>query len=162
MKYLKIIFILYIFIIQSCLKTLCAESANQSLNASLPQVLSIEKIIVEAQEYDRDERMSNMEIKETRNVDQNSTVLRLSPVRVQIHTNMGTPIIVYAKFRDLKHKAGMFDFTQANLAIMPESYTINNPYDHVISGIFTPFANVTPDTVAGDYRGTLTFTLGAI
>lgn len=162
MRYLKIIFILYVFVTQTGLKALCAETSNQALNAALPQVLSIEKIIVETQEYDRDERMGNMGIKESRNINQNSTILRLSPVRVQIHTNMGTPIIVYAKFRDLKHKAGMFDFTQANLAIMPESYTINNPYDHVISGIFTPFANVTPDTIEGDYRGTLTFTLGAI
>lgn len=158
---MKFILIFLLFLI-SVPHGFCAESASQNLNAALPNVYEIEKIIVETQEYDRDEHLSNMTIKNSTSPNLNQNILELSPVKVQIRTNMSTPIIVYADFKDLKHKQGQFNFSKSNLSVSPSSYTINNPYDHVISGNFIPYATVTPDTVQGDYRGTLTFTLGGI
>ena len=158
---MKFLWIFLLFLISSTWG-FCAESASQNLNASIPNVYEIEKIIVELQEYHRDEHLSNMTIKNSTSPNANQNILELSPVKVQIRTNMSTPIVVYADFKDLKHKQGEFNFNKSNLSVSPSSYTINNPYDHVISGIFTPYATVTPDAVQGDYRGTLTFTLGGI
>lgn len=158
MKFLWIFLLLLI----TSLQVFCAESASQNLTAALPNVYEIEKIIVETQEYNRDEHLSNMIIKNSTSPNQNQNILELSPVKVQIRTNMSTPIIVYADFKDLRHKQGEFNFSKSNLSVSPTSYTINNPYDHVISENFIPYATVTPNTVQGDYRGTLTFTLGGI
>lgn len=158
---MKFIWIVLLLLITST-KGFCAQSANQNLHAGLASVYEIEKIIVETEEYFRDEHLNNMTIKNSTSPNANQNILELSPVKVQIRTNMATPIVVYAKFKDLKHKQGQFNFNAANLSISPSSYTINNPYDHVISGVFIPYATVTPDTAQGDYRGTLTFTLGGI
>ena len=152
----------YLLFLMSAMQGFCAESASQNLSAALPNVYEIEKIIVETQEYFRDEHLINMAIKNSTSPNLNQNILELSPVKVQIRTNMSTPIVVYADFKDLNHKLGEFNFNKSNLSVSPSSYTINNPYDHVISGNFTPYAIVTPDTVQGDYRGTLTFTLGGI
>lgn len=141
---------------------MAANSAQQNLTPSLPQILSIEKIIVETAEYDRDEPLANMNIKSSTPTDPNTIVLELSPVKVQINTNMGTPIAVYAQFKELKHQANQYNFSSSQLKVSPTSYTINNPYDHVISGTFIPYVNVLPDTVMGAYRGSLVFTLGAL
>ena len=46
--------------------------------------------------------------------------------------------------------------------MFPTSYTITEPFDHVITEEFTPFAVVRSDTVLGDYNGTLLFTLGVL
>ncbi len=124
--------------------------------------MSIEKIIVEAIEYNRDDPLPNMRIKETRESDPNNTFLRLSPMKVQIHTNSSTPIIVNAQFKELKHKDGLYDFNPSNLMVEPQSYTINNPYNHVVTDIFTPIVDIKPDAFKGIYRGSIFFTLGAI
>lgn len=158
---MKFIWIFLLFLITST-ESFCSESANQNFAATLPNVYEIEKVIVETQEYNRDEHLSNMIIKGSTSPNANQNILELSPVKVQIRTNMSTPIIIYADFRDLRHKQGQFNFSKSNLSVSPSSYTINNPYDHVISGNFIPYATVTPDTIQGDYRGTLTFTLGGI
>ncbi len=140
----------------------CTEKANQNLNAVLSNVYEIEKIIVETEEYYRDEYLSNMTIKNSTSANLNQNILELSPIKVQIRTNMNTPIIIYANFKDLKHKHGMYNFSRSNLFVVPSSYAINNPYDHVISGNFIPYVTVAPDAIKGEYRGTLTFTLGGI
>lgn len=158
---MKFIWAFLLFFI-STTQGFCAEKANQNLNAALPNVYEIEKIIVETEEYYRDELLSNMTIKNSTSPNLNQNILELSPVKVQIRTNMNTPIIIYANFKDLKHKHGMCNFSRSNLFVAPSSYTINNPYDHVISGNFIPYVTVTPDTIKGEYRGTLTFTLGGI
>lgn len=161
MQLMKFIYIFFL-LLMSALKGVCAESANQNLAAALANIYEIEKIIVETEEYNRDEHLNNMTIKNSTSPNPNENILELSPVKVQIRTNMTTPIIVYANFKDLKHKQGLFNFKKSNLSISPASYTINNPYDHVISGNFIPYVTVTPNTVKGDYTGTLTFTLGGI
>lgn len=158
---MKFIWLILLSLITS-IEGFCTESASQNISATLPNVYEIEKIIVETEEYNRDEHLNNMTIKNSTSPNQNQNIIELSPVKVQIRTNMNTPIIVYADFKDLKHKHDMYNFNNSNLSVSPPSYTINNPYDHVISGNFIPYATVTTDTVQGDYRGTLTFTLGGI
>lgn len=140
----------------------CAQQSSQILSAALPQVMEIEKVIVEEIEYDRDEFMPNMNIKDSQNTSPDDIILRLSPVKVQIHTNSSTPLIINAQFKELKHKDGLYDFNTSTLSVSPSSITINDPYDHVITDIFTPFVDVKPDTVKGRYRGSILFTLGAI
>ena len=140
----------------------CAQRSSQVLSTSLPQVMEIEKVVVETAEYKRDEPMPNMKIKHSQSTSPNDIILRLSPVKVQIRTNSSTPIVVNAKFKELKHKNNEFDFNPSNLSIQPASITINDPYDHVITDVFTPFVNVKSDTVVGHYRGSILFTLGAI
>ncbi len=152
----KILIILLIFTGQS---VFCAD---QILSTTLPQVMEIEKIIVENIEYNRDDPMPNMNIKDSTNVDANTITLRLSPVKVQLHTNSSTPISVNATFKELKHTSGIYNFNPSNLLIKPSTYTINDPYDHVITDIFTPYVNVKPDTILGSYRGSILFTLGGL
>lgn len=143
-------------------KSFGAQQASQVLYSELPQILEIEKIIVENIEYNRDEPMPNMIIKETTPVNANNLSLRLSPVKVKLHTNASSPVIVSALFKELNHKDGLYNFSQATLSVIPTSQTISNPYDHVITDIFTPYVNVKPDSVLGLYRGTLVFTVGGI
>lgn len=139
-----------------------ATLSTQTLSLTLPQVLEIEKIIVENVEYHRDEPMPNMVIKETNYINDDNNSLTLSPMKVQIHTNVNTPIIVQAQFKELNHKQGLYNFSQENLTIVPKSQTISEPYDHVITDIFIPYVNVKPQSVLGLYRGVIYFTIGAI
>lgn len=139
-----------------------AQQASQILSGELPQIIEIEKIIVENIEYNRDDSMPNMKIKETVPVNANNITLRLSPVKVKLHTNASSPVIVSALFKELNHKNGLYNFSQSNLSIVPNSQTISNPYDHVITDIFTPYVNVKPNSALGLYRGTLVFTVGGI
>lgn len=162
MNKLKLILTLLFTLILISQKGECAQEASQILTVGLPQVLSIEKIIVENTEYQRDEPLPNVKVRGIRNVDENNIMLDMTPIRVQVHTNSSTPIIVSAKFMELKHEAGLYDFDPANLIIEPQSYTINDPYDHVITDLFRPTADVKPDTVKGLYQGKVFFTLGAI
>ncbi len=155
MRGILIIFIL-IFAVQ---KVFCAD---QILSATLPQVMEIEKIIVETTEYNRDEPLPNMTVKKSTNVNANNILLRLSPVKVQLHTNSSTPIIVNAIFKELKHIDGTYNFNASNLSIQPGSYTISNPFDHIITDNFTPYVYVKPNTVLGTYLGSILFTLGGI
>lgn len=152
--------ILVLFVVIFCVQ--CGYCANQVLSGNLPQIIEIEKIIVENVEYNRDDPMPNMNIKESTNVDANNIKLRLSPVKIQLHTNSSTPITVNATFKELRHTGGMYNFNSSNLSVHPKSYTINDPYDHIITDVFTPYVNVKPDTVLGKYRGAILFTLGGI
>lgn len=145
-----------------CSKSFGAQQASQVLSVGLPQVLEIEKIIVENIEYNRDDPMPNMKIKETTPVNADNLTIRLSPVKVKLHTNASSPVIVSALFKELNHKDGLYNFSQANLSVIPNSQTISNPYDHVITDIFTPYVNVKPNSALGLYRGTLVFTVGGI
>lgn len=162
MKIEKIIILISAIFFSLNGKSFCAQTSQQILSASLPQVLSIEKVIIEQIEYNRDEPFNNMNIKSSTPVNPNSIYLELSPVKVQIHTNIDTPITVYAKFKELKHTGNQYNFSESSLIISPSSYTINNPYDHIISGVFTPYVNVIPNAAQGEYRGSIVFTLGAI
>ena len=68
--------------------------------------------------------------------------------------------IQLAKLKE--HIDKSYDFSKFNLSMFPTSYTISEPFDHVITEEFTPFAVVRPGAVLGDYNGTLLFTLGVL
>lgn len=154
--------LVFIFLLIFSSKVQAAQEAYQILTPSLMEVLEIEKIIVENIEYNRDEPMPNMKIKETMPIDANNTMLRLSPVKVQLHTNTSSPVVISALFKELNCRGNTYCFPSENLSIIPKSQTISNPYDHIISDIFTPYVNVKPDSSPGFYRGMLVFSIGGI
>lgn len=162
MNIFKKILIIFLIFIQTPLIALSATQATQILNMGLPEVLEIEKIIVDDVEHNRNAPMPNMVITNTNKVNNQNTILTMTPVQVKIHTNLSTPIIVNAQFTELKHIANPYQFEGFNLSISPTSYTITNPFDHVITDEFIPYAVIKPNTVLGDYIGTLLFTLGAL
>lgn len=106
--------------------------------------------------------MDNLKIESIDKVFQDYYVVALTPIKVKIHTNVSSPITVSADFPGLEHIDVNYDFSKFNLSMFPTSYTISEPYDHVVTDIFTPFALVRPNTVLGDYKGTLLFTLGVL
>lgn len=140
----------------------CAESASQSVNAILPQELSISKIIVEEIEYERDEFLFNVRIKTNSEQSSNLNIIGLSPMKVRIHTNIATPITVSASFQEFKHRENKYIFSPSNIYITPSSYTINNPYDNVETGEFIPTINIYSNVAPGIYDGKIVFTLGVI
>lgn len=156
----KLILFLYIFI--CCGKSFAAQQSYQVLSLGLPEVLEIEKIIVENIEYNRNDSIPNMKIEEATLTNPNNIILRLTPVKVKIHTNASFPIIVSALFKELNHKNGIYNFPKENISVIPKSQTISNPYNHIITDIFTPYINVKPDSALGLYKGTLVFTIGGI
>lgn len=162
MKLLNSIFFLFIVFSQLNFAVFGANQASQVLTTTLPEVLEIEKIIVDDVEHERDAPLPNVKITNTNYFSNESTILTMTPLQVKIHTNLTTPIIINAQFTELKHIANHYKFAGLNLSIYPKSYTITNPYDHVISGEFIPYAVIKPNTVLGDYIGTLLFTLGTL
>ena len=162
MENLKVIIFFTILLLQINLQVFGSDQATQVLNVGLPEVLEIEKIIVEDIEHEKNGNLSNLKIESINKVFQDYYVVALTPIRVKIHTNLSSPIIVNAEFPGLEHIDKSYDFSKFNLSMFPTSYTISEPYDHVITEEFTPFAVVRPGTVLGDYNGTLLFTLGAL
>ena len=162
MNILKKVLMLNIILFNVGASAFAANQAQQILTTNLPEVLEIEKIIVEDIEHEKNGNLNNLKIESINKVYQDYYVVALSPVRVKIHTNLSSPIVVNAEFPGLEHIDKSYDFSKFNLSMFPTSYTINEPYDHVITEEFTPFAVVRPGTVLGDYNGTLLFTLGAL
>lgn len=162
MKILKTITFLSIFLFQINLQVFGANQATQVLNVGLPEVLEIEKIIVKDIQHERDSNLSNLKIESINKVYQDYYVIAMTPIKVKIHTNIASPVIINAEFPGLRHSQDVYDFSKFNLSISPKSYTISEPYDHVVTEEFTPFAVVRPETVLGDYNGLLLFTLGVL
>ena len=158
----KKIIILSLIFFNSSFQALGATQSSQVLTTNLPEVLEIEKIIVDDVEHEKNSNLDNLTIESINKVAQDYYVLALTPVRVKIHTNVSSPIIVNADFPGLNNINESYDFSKFSLSMFPTSYTISNPYDHVVTDIFTPFADVRPDNVLGDYQGTLLFTLGVL
>lgn len=157
-----VILFIFIFLQSFSLKTFAAQETSQYLTIGLPQVLEIEKIIVENIEYNRDAPIPNMKIKAITQQNADNITLSLTPLKVKLHTNTSSPIIVSALFKELNHKNSGYKFSQENLSVIPKTQTISNPYDHVITDIFTPYVNVKPNSELGLYRGTIVFTVGGI
>lgn len=162
MNILKKIIILNTIFFNIGVSSYGANQATQIFSTNLPEVLEIEKIIVEDMEHEKDAQIPNIRITDTNFFSNESTILTMTPLQVKIHTNLSTPIVVNAQFVELKHITESYKFSDFNLSISPTSYTITNPYDHVVSEAFIPYAVIKPDTVLGDYVGTLIFTLGAL
>lgn len=138
------------------------ERSTQMLQATLPQILSISKIIVEHADYNPDSPLPNVRITGVNKSVRGQNTINLSPMQVQIHTNMATPINVTAHFDELKHTGNQYNFPSVDLFFSPGSYTINNPHDEIITSDFIPQAVVHSNVIAGTYEGKVTFTLGAI
>lgn len=153
---------LTIFYLIGSLSAYSQNSAQQTLNATLPEVLEISKVIVESKEYPRNSMFDNVTIKSVDTTNPNIYPLGLSPMVVEIRTNLSTPIYVTAEFQELKHALGSYDFPVGDLSFSPQTYTINNPYDGVQTGVYTPVAVARTVTVPGEYLGKVLFTLGAI
>ena len=161
MQVLKKLFLLIYFLYFPPV-VFAANQSSQVLTSNLPEVLEIEKIIVEDIEHDKNEELKNIKIETIDKLRQDYYVVALTPIKVKIHTNLSSPIVVNAEFTGLRHAQQNYDFSEFNLSIFPASYTITQPYDHITTNSFTPFAIVRPDTVLGDYNGTILFTLGVL
>ena len=155
-------FLLIFLLFSQHLSGFCIDASNQKIEITLPQVYEIENVIVKGVEHNRDKKLFNMKIENIDKINNNQHILTLSPVSVKLKTNAISPIVVYADFEELKHVDGNCNFNKNNLSISPTSYTIDEPYNHVITGDFTPYVKVTPEILKGIYKGTLIFTLGAM
>lgn len=138
------------------------ESAQQVLSTNLPQILAISKVYVETVEHERDAPLYGVTIKTNSTVNQNLNIIGLSPMSVKIRTNISTPITISAKFQQFNHVEGKYSFSPSDLWFTPSSYTINNPYNDIITNEFVPTMNVRNITAEGVYEGTVVFTLGAV
>jgi hypothetical protein len=154
---MRILFILF----SSCLfasQSFAAQETSQIIQAKLYDILSIEQVYTNGTGYPQNSELTTESVNSKSYVTPNKILYKLDPITVQIHTNVGTPIVVQANFTELKNSS--YSFSPSALSVSPKSYTINNPYDHVISEQFTPNIDVTSTALPGTYTGKIIFTLG--
>lgn len=90
--------VIFLFLFWFCtLKSFALQQASQVLTTGLYEVVEIEKIIVENIEYNRDESLLNMKIKETIPVDANNLTLKLSPLKIKLHTILH-PLLLFLRY----------------------------------------------------------------
>ena len=150
-------------IILSC--TCCAFADNHSdqiIRANVPEVLHIEKIIVENVEYDKDDELKNMQIRRMEILDKKCCRMSLCPFSVRITTNLAEPIQVSAKMESCCSTCGRYPMNNDDLSVTPSSYTINNPHDKIETDFFTPQVLAHDNTVCTTYRAHLVITLGRV
>ena len=138
------------------------KNAAQIVQAELPEVMHIEKIIVEGTEYEKDDILTNIDIKSVEQISETCYRLNLSPFTIRIHTNLAEPIQVSAKFEDCCSTCGRYPMKNENLSITPSSYTIQNPHDKIETDFFTPHVLAHDDTVCTSYNAKLIITLGRV
>lgn len=138
------------------------KNAKQTVQAGLPEILHIEKIIVEGTEYEKDDVLTNMDIKSIEQLSETCYRLNLSPFTLRIHTNLADPIQVSAKFSDCCSTCGRYPMKDEDLSITPSSYTIENPHDKIETDFFTPQVLTHDDTVCTTYNAKLVITLGRV
>ena len=138
--------------------------SEQHLNiqAVLPEVLHIDKIIVEGKEFDKDEKLTVMDIKAVENLSESCCRLNLSPFSLRINTNLADPIQVSAKFENCCSSCGRYPMDNEDLSVTPSSYTIYNPYDKIETDFFTPQVLAHDYTVCTTYNAKLVITLGRV
>ncbi len=140
-----------------------AESqSTQTLQSVVPEVLHIEKIIVDNVEYDKDAELQNVEIRQTEQIDEKNYRLSLNPFTVRITTNLADPIQVSAKFENCCSTCGRYPMKNEDLSVSPSSYTINNPHDKIETDYFVPQVIAHDTTVCTSYRAKLIITLGRV
>ena len=156
----------YLFLIMIIFLNVGTASANkdarQIVQAELPEILHIEKIIVEGAEYEKDDILTNVDIKSVEPLSETCFRLNLSPFVVRIHTNLAEPIQVSAKFEDCCSTCGRYPMKNEDLWITPPSYTIQNPYDKVETDFFTPHVLAHDDTVCTTYNAKFIIPLGRV
>ncbi len=162
MKIMKKYLTLFIAIFLNIGTAFADKDARQVVQAELPEILHIEKIIVEGTEYEKDDVLTNMEIKSVEPVSQTCCRLNLSPFTLRIHTNLAEPIQVSAKFSDCCSACGRYPMKNEDLSVTPSSYTIQNPHDKIETDFFTPHVLAHDDTVCTTYNAKLVITLGRI
>ena len=138
------------------------NQASQLLQSTVPEVLHIDKIIVENVEYEKDEELKNVQIRQTELIDEHCCCLSLTPFSVRITTNLSEPIQVSAKMESCCSTCGRYPLDNEDLMVTPSSYTINNPHDKIETDFFTPKVHAHDDTVCTTYRAHLTVTLGRV
>ena len=136
--------------------------STQIIQASLPEVLHIEKIIVDGVEYEKDEKIENVEIRGVEQISEDCYRLSLNPFSVRINTNIADPIQVSAKFESCCSACGRYPMKPEDLSVSPSSYTINNPYNMIETDFFTPQVLTHPDTVCTTYNARLVISLGRV
>ena len=162
MKIMKNYLILIMIIFLNSGAAFAAKEARQVVQAELPEVLHIEKIIVEGTEYEKDDVLANVDIKSVEPVSETCYRLNLSPFTVRIHTNLADPIQVSAKFEDCCSTCGRYPMKNEDLSITPSSYTIQNPHDKIETDFFVPHVLAHDDTVCTTYNAKLIITLGRV
>ncbi len=102
---------LFIFLIFFSSQTAkCIEASEQTLAASLGNILEISKIIVENIEHDRDVPLIGVQKKTNTPSNPNLNIITLTPMQVKIHTNMSTPISITAEFQEMKHTSNLYNY----------------------------------------------------
>lgn len=139
-----------------------ATESRQNIQAVLPEVLHIDKIIVEGKEFDKDEKLTVMDIKAVENLSESCCRLNLSPFSLRINTNLADPIQVSAKFENCCSSCGRYPMDNEDLSVTPASYTIYNPYDKIETDFFTPQVLAHDYTVCTTYNAKLVITLGRV
>ena len=157
----KMIFTFLIIYFSAC-SVFAENRSEQVIQGSVPEVLHIEKIIVENVEYDKDDELENMQIRKTEFLDEKCCRMSLCPFSVRITTNLADPIQVSAKMESCCSTCGRYPMDNEDLSVTPSSYTINNPHDKVETDFFTPHVLAHDDTVCTTYRAHLVITLGRV
>ncbi len=139
-------------------KAFAANPCRQMFQATLDPSIEIIKIIVDGVEYSPDQFLSNMTVKKIGCCPGENT-LELSPIKVKLHTN--TDVLLSIQFPELKHSTQGCCFDCSCLCVEPSSQTIRS-HGEVISDEFIPHVKVHCTNMAGEYKGTLVFTLGVI
>ena len=155
-------FILIIITLFTSTSVFAENQASQVIQAGVPEVLHIEKIIVENAEYEKDEELKNVKIRSTEYVNEKCYRLCLSPFSVRITTNLSDPIQVSAKMESCCSTCGRYPLSNEDLSVTPSSYTITNPHDKIETDFFTPKVLAHDTTVCTTYRAHLVITLGRV
>ncbi len=157
-KYLYIIFI--IIINQGVV--FAGNEARQHVQASLPDVLHIDKIIVAGTEYEKDDVLTNIKTESVEKISDTCYRLNLTPFTLRINTNISDPIQVSAKFETCCSTCGRYNLNNSDLTVSPSSYTIQEPYDKIETDFFTPQVLAHDYTVCTTYNAKLVVTLGRV
>ncbi len=154
--------ILIIVSLFTCSSVFAENLSSQIVQAEVPEVLHIEKIIVENVEYDKDDELKNVAIRSTEYINEKCYRLCLSPFTVRITTNLSDPIQVSAKMESCCSTCGRYPLDNQDLSVTPSSYTITNPHDKIETDYFTPKILTHDTTVCTTYRAHLVITLGRV
>ena len=158
----KTILLLLLIICNASPMFAISTCGDQQVCASLGEILEIDKVIVETVEHGRDEDLTSVQKKSVNKKDELTNEVIFSAMQVKIKTNLTTPINIDADFMELTHDSNAYSFDSNDLIFEPNNRVINNPVNGIVTDDFVPKANIRPETLVGNYKGKVMFTLGAI
>ncbi len=141
---------------------IAAETASQTIQTVLSEVLEIEKVYVATTPYNKNDFFTNVAIENVNTADPNAYILSLTPMSVQIRTNLKSPIYVDAEFLEMIHSTQAYQIPASELNFSPTTHTISTPYNGVVTGNFVPIITTTVGVLEGLYNGKVMFTLGKL